>query len=69
MAEPEHLILLARRRVRGQQPQDEWLKAASRKGPPPAGQVQRGVPQALLALQQAHADESALLRAHSLPVQ
>ena len=56
--------MLARRRVRGQQPQDEWLTAVSRKGPPVA-QMQRGVPQALLA----HADESELLQAHLLPVQ
>ncbi len=66
--EPEHLILLASRGVRARRPRDEWLTAVSPKGPP-AAQAQRVVLRALLALQQAHADESELLQAQWLPVQ
>jgi hypothetical protein len=67
---PEHLVLLARPRVQARQPRDERLTAASRKGPL-AAQVQRerGVLQALPALQQAHADEWKSPEVHSLPVQ
>jgi len=64
---PEHLVLLARPRVPAQRLLDERLTAASRKGPL-AAQVQRGVPQALLALQQAHGDEWKSPEVHSLPV-
>jgi hypothetical protein len=67
-AEPEHLVLLARRHVRAQQPLDERPMAVSRKGPQ-AAQVQTCVPQALRALQQAHADEWKSPEVHSLPVQ
>jgi hypothetical protein len=66
-AEPEHLVLLARQRVRAQQPLDERPMAVSRKGPQ-AAPVQTCVPQALRALQQAHADEWKPQEAHSLPV-
>jgi hypothetical protein len=65
---PEHLVSLARPRVQARQPRDERLTAARRKGPL-AAQVQRGVPQALPALQQAHADEWKSPEVHSLPVQ
>jgi len=64
---PEHLVLSARQRVPAQRMLDERLTAASRKGPL-AAQVQRGVPQALLALQQAHGDEWKSPEVHSLPV-
>jgi hypothetical protein len=65
---PEHLVLLARQRVPAQRLQDERLTAARRKVPL-AAQVQRGVPQALPTLQQAHADEWKAPKVHSLPVQ
>jgi hypothetical protein len=65
---PEHLVLTARQRVQARQPRDERLTAARRKGPL-AAQLQRGVPQALPALQQAHADEWKAPKVHSLAVQ
>jgi len=51
MASPEHLALLANRRVRAQRPRDDWQKAVSWKGPLDA-QAPRVAPlRALLVLQ------------------
>ena len=50
-ASPEHLALLANRRVRAQRPRDDWQKAVSWKGPLDA-QAPRVAPlRALLVLQ------------------
>src|SRR5260370_31259412 len=74
MAEPERLVLPARRDVleqrRARRPRDAWQKAVYLTVPR-AGLVQRVAPlwqQALLALLQAKADESELLQAQALRV-
>jgi len=68
MAEPERLVLSARRDVRAQQPRDAWQKAVCRtvlRIVP----VQRVVPpQELPALLQAQVRESELLPGQSLRV-
>jgi len=62
-AEPERLVLPARRDVRAQRPRDAWLKAVCRT-------VLRVAPlQVLLALLQAQVGESELLPGQWLPVQ
>ena len=63
MAEPERLVLSARRDVRAQQPRDAWQKAVCRT-------VLRVAPlQVLLALLQAQVGESELLPGQWLPVE
>jgi hypothetical protein len=67
MAEPERLVLSARRDVRAQQPRDAWQKAVCRTV---LRIVQRVVPaQELPTLLQAQVGESELLPGQSLRVQ
>ncbi len=62
-AEPERLVLPARRDVRAQRPRDAWQKAVCRT-------VLRVAPlQVMLALQQAQVGESELLPGQWLPVE
>ena len=63
MAEPERLVLPARRGVRAQRPRDAWQKAVCR------AVLRRVVPVQRVALLQAQADESELLPGQSLRVQ
>jgi len=67
MAEPERLVLPARRGVRAQRPRDAWQKAVCRAVLRRVVPVQRVAP--LPALLQAQADESELLPGQSLRVQ